>query len=75
MNLYRCTPDGSLDRKYLRTCAVYRLLKKARISKARGLELLVQRHGASQARTMRALIELWLSGPLRGISLPAEEHA
>ena len=43
MNLFRCTKDGSLDKEYLRTSAVYKLLKKKIINKQRAVELLEQR--------------------------------
>lgn len=61
MNLFRCTPDKSLDRKYLRTCAVYRLLKQKRIGFARALELLAERHGSN----LRGTVELWRAHPLK----------
>lgn len=62
MNIFRCgTPDGRLDKSYLRVCAVYKLLKNRRINKARAIELLAQRRVPSR----RALIEIWLAGPLR----------
>lgn len=70
MNLFRCgTPDGSLDRKYLRVCSVYRLLKKQKIEKARALELLAERHTPSEMKTLRGTVELWLSGPLRHLEI------
>ena len=59
MNLFRCTPDNKLDREYLRTCAVYKLLKKGIIGKRRACELLL-------VSKPKALVELWVSGPLRG---------
>lgn len=65
MNLFRCTPDGSLDRKYLRVCAVYRLLKRKAIGKARAIELLAQRHTQTEMKTLRATVSLWQSHPLK----------
>lgn len=62
MNLFRCTPDRSLDRKYLRTCAVYRLLKRQRIGKARALVLLAEKHGRAD---MLPLVELWRAHPIK----------
>lgn len=59
-NLFRVRLDGRLDRGYLRTCAVYKLLKQGRIDKARGIELLAQRRGAAGLAT----VEIWLNGPL-----------
>lgn len=61
MNLFRCTPDGRLDREYLRTCAVYKLLKKGIIDKRRACELLL-------VSNPKALVELWLKYPLKGIA-------
>jgi len=70
MNIFRCTPDKSLDRPYLRTCAIYRLLKNGRIrSRARALELLEQRHGKHENRHLDALISIWLNGPLKHLEL------
>lgn len=59
MNLFRCTPNGSLDRKYLRVCAVYRLLKRGVIGQARALELLAQRHTPTEMKTLQATVGLW----------------
>jgi hypothetical protein len=50
MNVFRCTPDRSLDRYYLRTCAIYRLLKHGHVDKADRLD---------------GTIEIWLAGPLK----------
>ena len=58
-NAFRMTPDGSLDRPYLRTCAIYRLLKNGRIDKRRAIEI---------APRLTATIEIWLNGPLKGIA-------
>jgi hypothetical protein len=55
MNLFRQTPDKSLDKQYLRICAVYRLFVSRRaIDKARAVELLAQRHVSKPS----ALVEL-----------------
>lgn len=62
MNAFRLT-NGSLDRKYLRTCAVYRLLIRRRIGKVRALELLRERHGTD----MRAIVEIWNAWPIKGM--------
>lgn len=60
MNLFRCgTKDGSLDKKYLRVCSVYRLLKRGIIGRARAMELLAERHCASEMKTLRGTVELW----------------
>lgn len=68
MNLFRCgTKDGSLDRKYLRVCAVYRLLKKQLIGQTRALELLAQRHTAAEMKGLRGTVELWKAHSIRGM--------
>lgn len=64
MNLFRQTKDGSLDRRYLRVCAVYRLLKKQTIGRARALELLADRHTAAEMKTLRGTVQLWKAHPL-----------
>ncbi len=68
MNCFRCTPDGSLDRKYLRVCAVYRLLRKRVIGEARALELLAARHTASEMKTLRGTVSLWKAHSLKGMA-------
>ncbi len=40
MNLFRCTPDRSLDKEFLRTCAVHKLLDRGCINMERAIELL-----------------------------------
>ena len=59
MNLFRQTPDRSLDRKYLRVCSVYRLLKRYKIGQARALELLAERHSTNEMKILRGTVELW----------------
>jgi hypothetical protein len=73
MNVFRCTPDRSLDRIYLRTCAVYRLLKHGRIDKAKAIELADRplRPGSKRYPQFKSkgylngTIEIWLNGPLK----------
>ena len=73
MNLFRSPKwndvtsawEHPLDRKYLRVCSVYRLLRKRIIDKGRALELLAQRHTPGEMKTLRATVEIWLNGPLR----------
>ncbi len=66
MNIFRAgTKDGSLDRKYLRVCVVYRLLRKQTIGKARAIELLAERHTAKEMQTLRATVSLWQAHPLK----------
>ena len=49
-NVFRMTPDRSLDRVYLRTCAIYRLLKSQRITFDQAFTI---------APKLRPIIELW----------------
>lgn len=67
MNLFR-TPvfdkttgewTRPLDRKFLRVCAVYRLMKRGIIDKARAFELLAQRHSPAEMKILRGTVELW----------------
>ena len=69
MNVFRCTPDRSLDRYYLRTCAIYKLLKHGHIDKAGALELAARPIRGCYAKPDRlnGTIELWLNGPLRSV--------
>lgn len=50
---------GDLDKKYLRVCSVYRLLKRRRIGQARAMELLAQRHTAKEMAVLKGTVELW----------------
>jgi hypothetical protein len=60
MNVFRCTPDKSLDRQYLRVCAVHKLLDRRLIDKARAVELLAQR----KVPNALVVVELWLASPV-----------
>ena len=71
MNLFRQTADKSLDRKYLRVCAVYRLMKRGQIGKARAIELLAAKHSPAEMRTLRATVELWIANPFKRIQIAA----
>ena len=73
MNAFRMTRDRTLDRQYLRTCAIYRLLKSRRIDKAGAVALQGRRYRAQETSTGRnappqgyltKTIEIWLAGPL-----------
>lgn len=65
MNMFRAgTKDGSLDRKYLRVCSVYKLLKRKVIGQARAIELLAQRHSETEMKTLRATVQLWKAHPI-----------
>lgn len=55
---------GKLDRKYIRVCAVYRLLRRSVIGRSRALVLLGQRHTPKEMRTLRATVDLWQAGPI-----------
>ena len=62
MNIFRLTHDGSLDRKYLRVCAVYRLLiRQSKIGKERAIELL-----NGKCSNPCGIVELWLNNKLEG---------
>lgn len=65
MNLFRCTPDRSLDREYLRICAVYKLLKVQRIGRQRAIDLLAEKKVEKPCR----LVELWAANPLKNIDM------
>jgi hypothetical protein len=69
MNAFRCTPDHSLDRLYLRTCAIYRLLKSNRIGYTQAIELqnLPIKGCYKQQNHLRSTIQIWRSGPLKGM--------
>lgn len=62
-NMFRLS--GSLDRQYLRTCAVHKLLARKRIGFARALELLAARNPQSQMPTMKACVEQWRANHLK----------
>ena len=70
---FRCTSNRTLDRLYLRTCAIYRLLKAGRIDRDEALALQNHRYAAPDEESGRrhpprdyltATISIWLSGPL-----------
>jgi hypothetical protein len=70
MNVFRCNEDRSLDRVYLRTCAIYRLLKSKRIGQAQALELQGRRFRCWTYRPvskdyLTPTIEIWKSGPIK----------
>ncbi len=66
MNIFRIgTKDGSLDRKYLRVAAVYRLLRKQIIGQARALELLAEKHTAKEMQALKGTVEIWRAHSLR----------
>jgi hypothetical protein len=54
MNFYRCTPDRSLDRTFLRHCAVRRLFEHGCVSADRAAELLL-----CKKDIRRAVVESW----------------
>lgn len=67
MNVFRMTRDRSLDRYYLRTCAIYRLLKNGHIGKAGAMTLARRpiRGVHAPGNRLDGTIEIWLSGPLK----------
>lgn len=58
MNAFRATPDGKLDRQYMRVAACYRLLRRGIIAPERAIDLLAER----RVDKPRRLVELWLTG-------------
>jgi hypothetical protein len=66
-NAFRMTRSGKLDRYYLRTCAIYRLLKHGHVDKAGALALARRPVPGCYAQPKRldATIEIWLKGPLK----------
>lgn len=67
MNLFRApvfdkaTGEWSrpLDKKFLRLCAVRRLMKRGIVDKTRAIELIAQRHSPTEMKTLRKTVELW----------------
>lgn len=83
-NAYRITPDRSLDRQFLRTCAIYRLLKWRKIDRQKALELQNRPYRARESSTGRTspprdyltgTIDIWLGdkGPLSDKGLASWE--
>ena len=68
MNLFRISPELPLDRKYLRVCSVYRLLRRGIIGRKRAFELLAERHTETEMKPIRGLVDLWKSGPIKDMS-------
>lgn len=56
---------GELDRKYLRVCAVYRLLIRKRIGRARATELLAERHSPTEMKSLQGTVDLWKMWPIK----------
>lgn len=73
MNLFRTPKWDSvarewtrpLDRKYLRVCAVYKLLKRRKIGRAKALELLAARHTLTEMRALTETVSIWRQYPLK----------
>lgn len=61
--------DGNFNRKYLRVCSVYRLLKRGVIGYSRARELLAQRHTEREMQTLDATISIWKSGPFKDMEI------
>lgn len=57
MNLFRMTPDGALDRQYLRICAVYRATKRYGMDRETALVRLTEK--GMRPNDARALYEIW----------------
>jgi len=71
MNAFRCTPDRSLDRYYLRTCAIYRLLKNGGVNRFEAKQVARREIRGMHVKSDRldGLIDIWLSGPLKDLQL------
>ncbi len=50
---------GRLDKRYLRMCAAYRLVKRGRIGKDRALALIMERHSPAEEPGMKICVGLW----------------
>lgn len=62
---FHLTADGSLDRQFLRVAAVYRLIERRKIGKARAVELLLAR----RVPHAKACVEQWAqTHHLRGMA-------
>jgi hypothetical protein len=48
-----------IDWKYIRVCAVYKLLKRRRIGRARALELLAACHTKWEMRSLESTVSIW----------------
>lgn len=55
---------GELDRKYLRVCSVYRLLKRGYIGRTRATELLAQKHTPNEMKVLQGTMDLWRQWPI-----------
>lgn len=75
MNIFRTpkwnaktkTWERPLNRKFLRVCTVYRLLKRQIIGKSRALELLAERHTGKEMKILRATVDLWQAQPIKNM--------
>ena len=63
-HMYRNILTGTWDHQYLRACAVYRLMKRGVIGKARAIELLAERRTPNP----KAVVELLSPNPFRHLS-------
>lgn len=52
-NWFRLTPDGSLDRQYLRICAVYRCVSRW------GMDMETAKRLLAEKRVGPAIVEIW----------------
>ncbi len=61
--------NGRLDRQYLRTCTIYRMLKSGRIGQAQANEIADRkiRGFPKHDGYLKGTIELWKNGPLKGM--------
>lgn len=56
---------GKWNHKGLRISAVYRLLRKQIIGKARALELLAEKHTPAEMKSLRGTVDLWRAYPIK----------
>jgi hypothetical protein len=59
-NWFRLTPDGRLDRQYLRVCAVYRCVVRYGMRRQAALAALFQ---VMPERDAKALVSVWAQTP------------
>lgn len=72
-NLFRCNPEGKLDRKYLRVSATYRCLVRYGMTPAVALERLSD---VMPVKDAKALLSVWAQTPkLRSVLRPQQTAA
>lgn len=51
--------NGIRNKKYLRVCAVYRLLKKEIINRQQAMKFLAERHSQKEMKILKGTVEQW----------------